>query len=200
MPSARGAAARRVRYALLLIDFFNPDGFHKRPGLARQAVIAAKHTAALKTRLGTRAQCIYVNDNFGNWQADFASVVAQCAERAGTSAQIAHVLDPQPGDWSVLKPRHSAFYGTPLEFMLDELGVKTCILAGLLTDACISVTAYDAHIRRYEAWVPANCVAANTAAQSRLALAQLRRAAKADTTASTADLRSIKATPPANRR
>ena len=34
-------------------------------------------------------------------------------------------------DLSILKPRHSAFYGTPLEFLLDELHVDSLILTGL---------------------------------------------------------------------
>jgi hypothetical protein len=38
----------------------------------------------------------------------------------GASAGMAKLLAPRPGNHSILKPRHSAFFGTPLEFLLDE--------------------------------------------------------------------------------
>lgn len=180
MRGARGTAGKGARYALLLIDFFNPDGIVDAP-LAKAALSAARRTAVLKTRLGARAQCIYVNDNFGNWRADFAGIVRLCRERGGASSAIAAALEPGEGDWSVLKPRHSAFYGTPLEFMLDELGTRTCVLTGMLADACISITAHDAHVRKFGTWVPSDCIAARMPAHGRAALAQLRRVIDADT-------------------
>jgi len=63
----------------------------------------------------------------------------------------------------VLKPKHSAFYSTALELLLEHLGARTLILTGLLADSCILLTAYDAHMRGYDVVVLSDCVAARTA-------------------------------------
>jgi len=113
---------------LLVIDFFNPDGFRETPRFAKAALAAARRTARLKEALRKRGvPTIYANDNFGRWQSEFGALVGQCRELSGAAGEIATLLAPQAGDWSVLKPRHSAFYGTPLQFMLDELGAETLV-------------------------------------------------------------------------
>jgi nicotinamidase-related amidase len=80
----------------------------------------------------------------------------------------------------VLKPRHSAFYGTPLQFLLDELKVSRLILTGLSADICIVATAQDAYVRKFKLWVPADCVAADTEEHEAQALALMKRTMKAD--------------------
>src|SRR5436190_20323756 len=118
-----------AKRALLLIDFFNPMDFVGGAALARFALVAAKRAAVLKAALRrARVPAIYANDNFGHWQSEFSTLVGRCAQLRGPPGEIARALTPQPGDLSVLKPRHSAFYGTPLEFLLDELGTRTLIL------------------------------------------------------------------------
>jgi len=172
------------RRALLLIDFFNPSGFGS-GGYGRAALQAASRAAALKARCRrARIPAIYANDNFGRWQSEFSTLMADCVRCGGVSKDIVGLLAPQQGDVSILKPRHSAFYGTPLEFLLDELGVGTLILTGVATDACISVTALDAHIRRYRVWVPGDCVAAQEMQHTRTALRSLARNAHASIVAS----------------
>jgi len=167
---------------LLIIDFFNPEGFKLTPGIAKPALAAARQTARLKDRLRKAGvPTIYANDNFGHWQSEFGSLVAKCRELAGPAGEVATMLAPRAGDWSVLKPRHSAFYGTPLEFMLEELRARAVILTGISADACITMTAHDAHMRKFSVWVPRNCVAAAAPAHTRKALQQLERVADADT-------------------
>ena len=174
---------------LLIIDLFNPDGFSEPPGLAGAALAAARHTAALKMRLRrARVPVIYANDNFGQWQSNFSSLVATCKGLSGEAGQIAQLLAPGPGDWALLKPRHSAFYGTPLDFMLDELGAHSVILTGVMTDSCITMTANDAHMRKYDVWVPADCVASSTPARTRSALRQLEHVARATTASSRSEV------------
>lgn len=96
------------------------------------------------------------------------------------------MLEPQPEDLSVLKPRHSAFYGSPLEFLLDELHVRSLIITGLSADICVFATAHDAHIRKLKLWVPADCVAADTAKHEADALELIERTMSAKITRSTA--------------
>ena len=90
------------------------------------------------------------------------------------------MLRPTPEDLSVLKPRHSAFYNTPLEFLLEELKVSSLIIAGLSTDICVLATAQDAYVHKFEVRVPSDCSAADTAAHEQAALDLMRRTMKAD--------------------
>lgn len=174
--------ARRKRTALLLIDFINLFDFEDAPRLGPRAVRAAQAAAALKARMKkTGVPCIYANDNFGNWRSDFAALVEQCAGRKGHSAAIVEAIRPEKDDLAVLKPRHSAFYGTPLDFLLEELRVQELILTGIALDMCVFATAQDAHVRQFGLWIPRNCVAGFTASEERSALAHMARTLKADT-------------------
>ena len=174
-----------AKRALLLIDFFNMMDFEGGAALARFSLVAARRTARLKAALRrVRVPAIYANDNFGHWQSEFSTLVERCARAPGPPGEIARALAPQPGDLSVLKPRHSAFYGTPLEFLLDELGTRTLIVAGIAADSCVMVTAHDAHMRKFKLWIPGDCVASEQPAIKSAALAQLRRTTQASTTPS----------------
>lgn len=163
----------RNRLALLLIDFINTLDFDGGERLAKRAVAAARHTQRLKQQArAERIPTIYVNDHFGDWSANFEAVRSRC-ERSRLGGKLALLLAPMRGDLSILKPRHSAFYGTPLEFLLDELGVDSLILTGLQAHICILFSAHDAYLRRYRLWVPAECVASETPAEQRAALRHL---------------------------
>jgi nicotinamidase-related amidase len=171
--------SKRAKGALLLVDFMNPLDFDGVEQLVPKAIAAAKRTVALKRRCReAQVPVVYANDNFGRWESQFAEVVRTCLESGGPSAQLARLLEPEEGDLSILKPRHSAFYGTPLEFLLTELEADTLILAGLTAESCVLFTACDAFLRGYPVWVPEDCVASKTTAATRRALTQIESAAK----------------------
>ena len=179
------AARRKPHRALVLVDFINLFDFPRAPRLARRALPAARRTARLRARLSAAGvPCIYANDNFGQWTSEFSRLVAECQERGGASGEIATLLAPRPGDFSILKPRHSAFYGTPLEFLLEELGVDSIILTGVAADNCVFATAQDAYVRKFSLWVPSDCVAAESRRYETDALDHFRRTMKARTTPS----------------
>jgi nicotinamidase-related amidase len=169
------------RTALLLIDFMNPLDFDGGAALARGAVRAAANTARLKARLARQhVPVIYCNDNFGHWESEFAALVEYCRSLGGAPARFAELLAPGRADRSILKPRHSAFFGTPLEFLLDELRIERVVLTGLAADNCIMFTAHDAYLRKYDIWVPSDCVASERTSFARNALAHMARVTKAD--------------------
>jgi nicotinamidase-related amidase len=135
----------------------------------------------LKARLGPRGvPCIYVNDNFGDWTSEFSALVRRCARLGGPAGEVSRVLAPAAGDLSVLKPRHSGFFETPLGFLLQEMGVSKLILTGIAADMCVLSTAQDAHVRQFDLWIPADCVAAFSAAREKAALALMARTLGAD--------------------
>ncbi len=179
------AARRRAQTVLVLVDFLNFMDFPTAPALAAHAVRAARHAARLKARLRRAGvPAIYANDNFGHWESDVDAIVATCRERGGAAAALAQLMAPQPGDRSVLKPRHSAFYGTPLDFLLDEIGARRLVLAGLTADSCVMFTAHDAYLRDYALWIPRDCVAAPQPRHTRAALDHMARVLKATTSPS----------------
>ena len=134
----------------------------------------------LKQRLHrSGVPAIYANDNFGRWESDFTAIVQACRSRGGPSRKLVELIAPAAEDRSVLKPRHSAFFGTPLAFLLDDLGARRLVITGIATDSCVMLTASDAFVRGYRIWVPADCVAAETPQFSRAALAHMARVSKA---------------------
>ncbi|MFN2624258.1 MAG: cysteine hydrolase family protein, partial [Chthoniobacterales bacterium] len=73
---------------------------------------------------------------------------------------VGKLLRPDKEDYFVLKAKHSGFYHTQLDLLIDYLHVKTIVLAGFTTDICVLFTAADAHMRDLEVIVPADCSAA----------------------------------------
>ncbi|MCC2675266.1 MAG: isochorismatase (2,3 dihydro-2,3 dihydroxybenzoate synthase)-like protein [Ramlibacter sp.] len=158
------AKVPRSPRVLILVDFINPLNFPGAEKLAKPALAAARATARLRDALDRqKVAVVYANDNYGSWQSDFQGLVAQCCERDDISSEIARLLAPRPTDITLLKPRHSAFYCTALELLLNEMGARELIVAGLSSDMCVQMTAADAFLRGYEGvWVPADCTAAET--------------------------------------
>ena len=155
----------RSEKVLLLVDFINPLDFPGGESLAPAALIAARATAELKGRLAKDGvPTIYANDNYGVWQSDFHSLVSSCLGMEGPAGEIARLLYPQAGDITILKPRHSAFFGSPLELLLDEMDARELVICGLATDICVQFTAMDAFLREYRIWVPSDCTAAESTA------------------------------------
>jgi nicotinamidase-related amidase len=184
MASPRLPRAARV---LLLVDFINPLNFPGSELLAAPALEAALATAKLKQRLAARGvPAIYANDNYGVWQSDFHSLVSTCLGMPGEPGEIAKLLYPQAGDITILKPRHSAFYASPLELLLAEMEAKELVICGLATDMCVQLTAAEAFLREYPCWVPADCTAAESQEAKEAALAYMAGVLKCDVRPSTA--------------
>jgi nicotinamidase-related amidase len=143
--------------------------------LVEQAIRIIEPLARLKARArraGTPV--IYVNDNFGQWQSDFRRLVRHCTTADVPGRVVAQGLRPDADDYFVLKPKHSAFFGTTLDTLLVELGVDRLVLTGIAANICVLFTAHDAHMRGYPLHVPADCVASNTRRETHHALEHLR--------------------------
>jgi nicotinamidase-related amidase len=65
-----------------------------------------------------------------------------------------------PGDFLIdSKKRLDCFFGTDLDLLLRNLGVRNVCLLGINTNTCVLNTAFSAHNRNYRAVVLADCVA-----------------------------------------
>ncbi len=67
-----------------------------------------------------------------SWQGDFYGGIA-----------------PQPGEPVVTKHRYGAFHNTDLETILRVHGIRTVVLTGVATNACVETTAREAFVRDY---------------------------------------------------
>ncbi len=66
---------------------------------------------------------IYVNDNFGRWRSDFNAQVEHCLHgRRARAAASPSCCGPSEDDYFVLKPKHSGFFSTTLDILLEYLG------------------------------------------------------------------------------
>ena len=121
-----------------------------------------------------RVPVIYANDNLGPWRSDAPALIAHCTEPSRSGAALVRSLLPADRDSIILKPRHSAFFGTPLVALLDDLGADTLILAGISAESCVWMTACDAHTRGFSLVVPQDTLAGASRKALRATLTGLR--------------------------
>jgi nicotinamidase-related amidase len=173
---------RTASRALLLIDWINPLDFEGGTELLEQALPAARTVAELKKQArAARVPVIYVNDNFDCWHLGFRELIARLREQRVPGTPLLDLLEPEHDeDHHILKPMHSGFFRTPLEVLLQRLGVRDLILTGLTADICVLFTANDAYMRGFGISVPSDCVASLRCEQNEHALRQMERALKAD--------------------
>jgi len=176
----------KSKCALLILDMLNTFDFPEGAALAKRSFVVAKNILRLKKRcLSAKVPVIYVNDNFKEWHSDWKQIYALCAKEKMHGQKIAELLKPSDDDLFVLKPKHSGFYSTNLEPLLQDLKVKKLILTGVAGNICVLFTAHDAHMREYDLIVPEDCVASNTNKDDRFLLHQLKNTLKFPTTKST---------------
>ena len=186
MPPARnedlhGNAPDQSDVAVVLIDVINDLEFEGGDRLLRDAVLMARHVAALAARARRAGiPVIYANDNFGRWRSDFRALLDRVLGTDVRGRPIAELLRPEPEDYIVLKTKHSAFYCTTLDLLLRYLGTRTLVLGGLTGDRCVLFTASDAYMRDFRLLVPSDGVASIDRGANRRALAQMRELFGAD--------------------
>lgn len=182
-----GNAPDKAEVALLLIDTINDLEFPEGDQLLQPALAMAEQLLALKCRAKkARIPVIYVNDNFGRWRSNFHAQIEHCLQDNVRGRALAEKLTPEDDDYFVLKPKHSGFFSTTLDILLDYLGVQTVILTGIAGNICVLFTANDAYMRDFSLVVPCDCVASNTEEENRLALEQMEKVLKADIRPATA--------------
>ena len=171
---------------MLLIDVINDLAFDGSGPLVEQAEPMASRLAVLKRRAtAAGVPAIYVNDNFGQWRSDFRRTVAHCTARSSPGRVVSRRLRPTKSDYFVLKPKHSGFYDTTLDTLLETLRIRRVILTGIAGNICVLFTANDAYMRDLKILAPADCMVSNTAAENDHALQQIRTTLKGNLTPST---------------
>jgi len=180
-----GSAPDNASAALLLIDVINDFEFRNGEKLLKLAMPVGESIAKLKTQAKKAGlPVIYVNDNFGKWQSDLNKIVSHCLDDGVRGEPFVKLVLPDEDDYFVLKPKHSGFYCTSLELLLEHVGATNLILAGIAGNNCVLFTANDAYMRDFNIFVPADCVVSETQEENEYALKQMEKVLKADITSS----------------
>lgn len=177
-----GSVPDKSNVALLLIDVINDLEFESGEKLLRHALPMAERLAALKRRAKEASvPVIYVNDNFGKWQSDFKKILEHVLKDDVRGRPLAELLQPEDeDDYFVLKPKHSGFFSTTLDILLDYLQARTLILTGLTGDICVLFTAHDAYMRDFNLVIPADCIASNDSRENEYTLKKMESLMDAD--------------------
>lgn len=160
--------------ALLIIDmqndFCHPEGVMAQRGAdisANQSIIPSI-ASVLNDARAAGAMVLHVQANygplagspawlFGDTEASVALDI--CLPRTWGAEQVTE-LAPRPEELTVIKNRYSAFVDTRLETILRSNGIRTVVVCGTATMACVESTVRDAMMRDYRVVVPRDAVAA----------------------------------------
>ena len=159
-----------TKSAFILIDmeqgFINPASAHCIKGAAATvpACEAAIQTARRKGIPVFFVKRIYREDGSDVECTRYQSWVAGGRSMAPGSygAEEPEGLRPQEGDYTIIKPRWSAFFQTELDLILRRMDIRTVILAGTTTPNCIRTTCYDANALDYNVVVLSDCTSSQT--------------------------------------
>lgn len=91
------------------------------------------------------------------------------------SAQTPEGLKPKKGDYTIIKPRWSAFFHTELDLILRRLNIRTVILIGTTTPNCIRTSCYDANSLEYNVVLIEDCCSSATPEIQKANIDDMRR-------------------------
>jgi nicotinamidase-related amidase len=145
--------------AVLVIDMLNAYRHEDAELLVRNVAEVIDPLAGLIATARERddVDLIYVNDNYGDFTADRAEIVRSALD--GARPDLIKPIVPDDDCRFLMKVRHSAFYSTPLGYLLGRLETKRLILTGQVTEQCILYTALDAYVRHFSIVVAPDAVA-----------------------------------------
>ncbi|KAF0815654.1 putative isochorismatase family protein YaaI [Bacillus sp. ZZV12-4809] len=165
--------------ALIIIDMINDFHFHHGKILAEKALNLTKPINELKAAFHEQNfPVIYTNDHYNLWKADLDTIMNHC--RNPVSERILDEIQPSPDDYFLIKPKHSAFYGTALNTLLHQLGVNLLVMTGIAGNICVLFSANDAYMREYSLHIPHDCTASNDDHDNENALKMMKNVLKAN--------------------
>jgi nicotinamidase-related amidase len=145
--------------AVWVVDMMNsyrhPDAEVLIPNVAK--IIDPLTDLVRRARESDDVDLIYVNDNFGDFTAQFADIVESACH--GERPDLVEPIVPDRNSRLLTKVRHSAFYSTPLAYLLNRLDTERLILTGQVTEQCILYSALDAYVRHLRVVIPTDAVA-----------------------------------------
>ena len=153
-----GPLANSRKTALLVVDMLNSYEHEDADQLTESVEAIVDRLAGLIARAGEQGtEIVYVNDNYGDWKVSRDDLTNRALK--GTRPELVEPLLPPDGADFVMKARHTIFYMTPLEYLLQQKEIGHLVLTGQVTEQCILYSALDAYVRHFEVSVPRDGVA-----------------------------------------
>ena len=150
--------ARGDRTALLVVDMLNTYEHEDADLLAESVRPVVSRIAELIDRArGDDVPVVWVNDNYGDWNSSSEELAR--AAMQGRHPDLVEPVLPGKEDMFVLKTRHSVFFSTPLEYLLETISVGRIVLTGQVTEQCILYSAVDGYVGHFQVAVPRDGVA-----------------------------------------
>ena len=145
--------------ALIVVDMLSTYDHEDADKLAESARSALPQIVSLRDRaLGADdTMLVYVNDNYDQWEATNRDIVEQALD--GRRPDLIEPIAPRDPVPFIVKGRHSIFYQTPLDHLLQTEKIERLVLAGQVTEQCIFYSALDANMRGYDVVIPTDAVA-----------------------------------------
>lgn len=167
--------------ALIIIDMINKMDFDGGENLLDNTLPVVEKLKGFKQELKAEGvPVIYVNDNFGLWQDNVSDLIDEC--KKGIGKPVIEQIEPDGDDYFIIKPKHSGFFGTQLNILLEQLDIENLILTGVAGDICVVFTANDAYMREYNLWVPSDGTASEQVNDNDNALRLMKRSLSAEIT------------------
>jgi nicotinamidase-related amidase len=145
----------------LVIDMQADFFANKRLDALRPGLVA--HTNALTAMARDAAiPIVWIRQEFAPDLSDASLEVRRNGTRvviSGTpGAELLPELDVDAADSTILKKRYSAFFGTNLDALLEQVDCDQLIVAGVNSHACVRTTVVDAYQRDYEVILARDCI------------------------------------------
>lgn len=159
----REARLEPARTAVLVVDMINDfcveGGAMVLPGA--EALYGPQNAVAAAARQAGSPVVFIIDSHRTNVRSDREFRIRTPHALEGTwGARLVDALDQREDDIRIVKRRYSAFYNTDLHLTLQDLGVDTVIVIGVVTNICVRSTVHDAFFEGYDVVVPEDCVAA----------------------------------------
>ncbi len=151
------------RTAVLVVDML-VDFFAAKDNLAPPLHIASlveKNRQVCRFARGNNIPLVFVNDSFQKTEAPivrhFKLSTPHCIEGTEGAKIVKELEYDDNRDFVVGKKLYDGFFNTRLDSILRELDVKTCVVTGTWTDACVRHTVMGAWCRGYDVIVLKDC-------------------------------------------
>ena len=108
-------------------------------------------------------QVIFMQHRYrrGKYDRNLETMRPNCIEGSGGEDLDALLPVNEETDYIIPKRRYSAFYGTDLDLVLREHGIRNVVVVGTKTNCCIRATVQDAYFNNYLPIVLSDCVGTN---------------------------------------
>jgi nicotinamidase-related amidase len=161
------------------------------PELARRNTIARTAEALAKARAaGVKVGYVRIGFSADYRECPPRSRIFQNAKKAGLfklgtwGTEVHPALQPQAGDFDIVKHRVSPFYATDLDAILRAHAIQRLYVSGVSTGGVVLSAAKEGHDRDYDVCIIEDCCAAMSGDQHLALVSEMTRLAAIATAAS----------------